>query len=708
MARPERPVQDEGPLGKFAKALRAVRAESGITYRQMAKKARFSHVALASAAAGRHVPTWPLTLEYLQACGVADLETWRCRWEQLPNNAGPHMPQPPAGAPAADKPGLSEARAVFAARLNELVVSSGLSLTAIAVRVMRRFPGAPTSLDRRLSEWKRGVRIPTDEKVLLAVVNVLIESCRDRYPPPELTSKGLLFDERSWRRLWQDSQTTPNRSSPSTGGVRVQPGDAEKAGKVFATRLAEVLHVSGLSYRKAALLAMRQRPPTATWGVTEREIIAWTTGTRLPASDQALFALIRVLTEHARVVRASSTDKFPPEKDWAVLLSKARTAAPQPVQAHTLADFAETIGTLDLQHFVECGSMFSRLPRNPRRAHGSGRARAIAELSTWLDQPVPPISPKFHPGTNADAVAGGARETLRIVTGSPGSGKSALLGVLVCAAHPNLRADTEQSWLQLQDPPAANGNLVAVHAAGRRILQITDSVAHQLHLPKGDAAWRSPEDLIEHIHLHARRQVVVVVDALDEAAEPDALMRFLISLATTNPAANSSSSPGVQPCRVLIATRPRKSILEAAVPSGIVIDLDTNSIDNTANASPLRRDGRPEDRDSAALHNFIAELNQAWEAAGPPSYSRLEKLSEYFGASEHARGLRVRVLTASTSHDILTGKRSSLPEWPWVVSFVNVLRIAAVENALDPDEVGTVAEWKIKHRAARAIIRSRA
>jgi hypothetical protein len=114
---------------------------------------------------------------------------------------------------------------------------------------------------------------------------------------------------------------------------------------------------------------------------------------------------------------------------------------------------------------------------------------------------------------------------------------------------------------------------------------------------------------------------------------------------------------------------------------------------------------RDEDRARAALQNFIAKLNEAWEAAGPPSYSRLEKLSEHFGASEQSRGLRVRVLAASTTHDILTGKRRSLPEWSWVVSFVNVLRIAAVENALDPDAVGTVEDWKSRHQTARATMR---
>ncbi|HEU5157772.1 MAG TPA: hypothetical protein VFU43_12325 [Streptosporangiaceae bacterium] len=104
-----------------------------------------------------------------------------------------------------------------------------------------------------------------------------------------------------------------------------------------------------------------------------------------------------------------------------------------------------------------------------------------------------------------------------------------------------------------------------------------------------------------------------------------------------------------------------------------------------------------------ALRDFIAELNAAWEAAGPPSYARLEKLSISMGSGEQAGGLRLRVLAASTTHEILRGKRRSLPEWGWVVSFVNVLRAAAAENGLDPDVVGTIAEWKAIHQRARVL-----
>ncbi|HEU5161402.1 MAG TPA: hypothetical protein VFU43_30710 [Streptosporangiaceae bacterium] len=101
----------------------------------------------------------------------------------------------------------------------------------------------------------------------------------------------------------------------------------------------------------------------------------------------------------------------------------------------------------------------------------------------------------------------------------------------------------------------------------------------------------------------------------------------------------------------------------------------------------------------AAQDNFIAELNAAWEAAGPPSYARLERLSLRVSGGLH--GLRLRVLAASTTQAILSGRRKRLPEWGWVASFVNGLRLAAAENGLDPDVIGTIQEWKAKHHAVR-------
>ncbi|ACY96548.1 Sel1 domain protein repeat-containing protein [Thermomonospora curvata DSM 43183] len=113
----------------------------------------------------------------------------------------------------------------------------------------------------------------------------------------------------------------------------------------------------------------------------------------------------------------------------------------------------------------------------------------------------------------------------------------------------------------------------------------------------------------------------------------------------------------------------------------------------------------PDDlRALAALHDFIADLRTAFELAGPPTYERLETLSRRYQNADRDGGPRILPLAHSTTHDYLSGKRHRLPPWPWVMSFVLVLRDAAVENALDPEAIGTPAQWHTKYRAVRAAL----
>ncbi|MFE2931944.1 helix-turn-helix domain-containing protein [Streptomyces sp. NPDC059278] len=80
MGRAERALDPaEGPVALFAYELRKVRKESGLTYRAMAAKAHYSTATLAHAAAGERLPSLPVTLAYVQACG-GDLEAWTERW----------------------------------------------------------------------------------------------------------------------------------------------------------------------------------------------------------------------------------------------------------------------------------------------------------------------------------------------------------------------------------------------------------------------------------------------------------------------------------------------------------------------------------------------------------------------------------------------------------------------------------------------------
>ncbi|HZB31656.1 MAG TPA: hypothetical protein VE465_15965 [Streptosporangiaceae bacterium] len=103
---------------------------------------------------------------------------------------------------------------------------------------------------------------------------------------------------------------------------------------------------------------------------------------------------------------------------------------------------------------------------------------------------------------------------------------------------------------------------------------------------------------------------------------------------------------------------------------------------------------------AAALRDFVVQLNELYQRAGPPKLSRLRQLSEQVVVRQGVTGLRV--LAESTTSDILSGKRTRFPDWPWVASFVTACWMAATETAIDPGHLGSVEEWRIRYRKARS------
>lgn len=83
MPRTEKPIDpDRGEAARFAAQLRALRAGAGMpTYRELAARTAYSVTQLSQAAAGRRLPTWPVTRAYVEACG-GDLEHWKRVWEK--------------------------------------------------------------------------------------------------------------------------------------------------------------------------------------------------------------------------------------------------------------------------------------------------------------------------------------------------------------------------------------------------------------------------------------------------------------------------------------------------------------------------------------------------------------------------------------------------------------------------------------------------
>lgn len=84
MARPEKPIDWDGPIADLARELRRLRELAGPpapTYAQLAKRAPHSRSVLADAAAGYRCPTWEVTCDFITACGgVPTQEPWPTRW----------------------------------------------------------------------------------------------------------------------------------------------------------------------------------------------------------------------------------------------------------------------------------------------------------------------------------------------------------------------------------------------------------------------------------------------------------------------------------------------------------------------------------------------------------------------------------------------------------------------------------------------------
>jgi transcriptional regulator with XRE-family HTH domain len=81
--RRENPVDPTaGPLARFAAELRKLRSQAGSpTYRVMAKRTGQGASTLSQAAAGDRLPTLPVVLAYVRACG-GDVEQWETRWRE--------------------------------------------------------------------------------------------------------------------------------------------------------------------------------------------------------------------------------------------------------------------------------------------------------------------------------------------------------------------------------------------------------------------------------------------------------------------------------------------------------------------------------------------------------------------------------------------------------------------------------------------------
>ena len=118
-ALPDPPPGAKGPIAAietdnvaaFARDLRVLRSKAGLDYPDMAEKSHYTMRTLASAAGGLRLPTLPVLIAYVNACG-GDVADWEERWGRLTKSGkkGTGGAPAPASQEAGRRPGPGQSR----------------------------------------------------------------------------------------------------------------------------------------------------------------------------------------------------------------------------------------------------------------------------------------------------------------------------------------------------------------------------------------------------------------------------------------------------------------------------------------------------------------------------------------------------------------------------------------------------------------------
>jgi WD40 repeat protein len=169
----------------------------------------------------------------------------------------------------------------------------------------------------------------------------------------------------------------------------------------------------------------------------------------------------------------------------------------------------------------------------------SGRVQALSELVAWLSDPDTDSRP-------------------RIVTGDPGSGKSAVLARIVMLSDADGRAQVIDQEIPPGTLPPQGIVDVAVNARNRTEAQVLQMLADGLAVQAA-----STPSLIAALSDRPRRRVAVI-DSIDEASSPPDLTNKVL-----RPLADASATTGV---RLLLGMRRRAA--RAFEGRKVLIDLD--------------------------------------------------------------------------------------------------------------------------------------
>lgn len=230
---------------------------------------------------------------------------------------------------------------------------------------------------------------------------------------------------------------------------------------------------------------------------------------------------------------------------------------------------------LDLMHFATRAAGTNRADTSLF----SGRTAQLQRIADWLDD------------------REGDQERLLAITGGPGSGKSALLGVTVCVTHPVFAPLKRRIVSRVRGfRPNVRAKVLAVHArqlttrqiVGSLLKQLADQISdpagsatsHGPHPTDPSASGAYPEATSADIgrltdSMRNAGPIVVILDALDEAVDPASVLEEILL-----PLSGHGEKDPVRDCRVMVGTRlwqdalPQLHCVTTARPA-TRLDLDT-------------------------------------------------------------------------------------------------------------------------------------
>jgi WD40 repeat protein len=238
-----------------------------------------------------------------------------------------------------------------------------------------------------------------------------------------------------------------------------------------------------------------------------------------------------------------------------------------------------------------------------------GREAALRDLVSWL-------------ADEQDASA-------RVVTGGPGSGKSAVIGRLVVLSDRDWRRSVPMDGLAPDTIPPEGSIAVGVHARSLTSVQVLEALCAAVGV-RAD----TPADLLRQMR---GRRVTMAVDAIDEALDPSGLVSGVL-----RPLVEAGPAEGL---RLLLGTR--RHLLDPLGLTASAVDLDDEHY-----------------ADPASLYEYVLRCLETDEPGSP-----------YHSAPEELTAAVARAVAAAADYSFL-------------VALIVSRTLLSVAEPPDPDDPG--------------------